>query len=106
VDAPVEPRYTPVWAPKSEPTSLDVDRIAAVVWAIGFRADWSWVRVPVFDGAGYPTHHRGVTAATGLYVLGLPWLHTWGSGRFTPGGRAASPASPGTRSSSPPGSPS
>ena len=82
VDAPVEPRYTPVWAPESEPTSLDVDLIAAVVWAIGFRADWSWVRVPVFDGAGYPTHHRGVTAAPGLYVLGLPWLHTWGSGRF------------------------
>jgi putative flavoprotein involved in K+ transport len=81
-DAPVEPRYTPVWAPESEPTSLDVDLIAAVVWAIGFRADWSWVRVPVFDGAGYPTHHRGVTAAPGLYVLGLPWLHTWGSGRF------------------------
>ena len=53
-----------------------------MVWAIGFRADWSWVRVPVFDGAGYPTHARGVTSAPGLYVLGLPWLHTWGSGRF------------------------
>ncbi len=81
-DAPVEPRYTPVWAPETEPEALDVDRIAAIVWAIGFRADWSWVRVPVFDGAGYPTHVRGVTAAPGLYVLGLPWLHTWGSGRF------------------------
>ncbi|WP_345770395.1 MSMEG_0569 family flavin-dependent oxidoreductase [Blastococcus saxobsidens] len=81
-DAPAEPRYTPVWAPQTEPESLDVDRIAAVVWAIGFRADWSWVKVPVFDGAGYPTHARGVTAAPGMYVLGLPWLHTWGSGRF------------------------
>jgi putative flavoprotein involved in K+ transport len=82
VDAPVESRYSPVWAPETEPTSLDLGSIAAVVWAIGFRADWSWVRVPVFDGAGYPTHARGVTAAAGLYVLGLPWLHTWGSGRF------------------------
>ncbi|MCZ2839549.1 MSMEG_0569 family flavin-dependent oxidoreductase [Modestobacter sp. VKM Ac-2985] len=82
LDAPTEPRYTPVWAPETEPASLAADRIAAVVWAIGFRADWSWVRVPVFDGAGYPTHVRGVTAAPGLYVLGLPWLHTWGSGRF------------------------
>jgi putative flavoprotein involved in K+ transport len=82
VDAPVEPRYSPVWAPDADPTSLGVDAIAAVVWAIGFRADWSWVRVPVFDGAGYPTHVRGVTSAPGLYVLGLPWLHTWGSGRF------------------------
>jgi putative flavoprotein involved in K+ transport len=82
VDAPAEPRYSPVWAPEEETTSLDVRRISAVVWAIGFRADWSWVKVPVFDGAGYPTHVRGVTAAPGLYVLGLPWLHTWGSGRF------------------------
>jgi putative flavoprotein involved in K+ transport len=23
-----------------------------------------------------------VTRVPGLYVLGLPWLHTWGSGRF------------------------
>jgi putative flavoprotein involved in K+ transport len=82
IDAPVEPRYTPVWAPEADPTSLDVDALGSVVWAIGFRADWSWVKVPVFDGAGYPTHARGVTSAAGLYVLGLPWLHTWGSGRF------------------------
>jgi putative flavoprotein involved in K+ transport len=82
IEAPVEPRYTPVWAPETDPPSLDGGAIGSVVWAIGFRADWSWVRVPVFDGAGYPTHTRGATAAPGLYVLGLPWLHTWGSGRF------------------------
>ena len=40
------------------------------------------VEVPIFDGAGYPRHQRGVTAAEGLYVVGLPWLYTWGSGRF------------------------
>jgi putative flavoprotein involved in K+ transport len=28
-------------------------------------------------------HQRGVTAVPGLYFLGLPWLHTWGSGRFS-----------------------
>jgi len=83
IQAPTEPRYVPVWAPEVDPTALDVDRVSSVVWAIGFRADWSWVRVPVFDGAGYPTHVRGVTAAPGLFVLGLPWLHTWGSGRFS-----------------------
>jgi putative flavoprotein involved in K+ transport len=41
------------------------------------------VDVPVFDGRGYPTHERGVTNCPGLYFLGLPWLHTWGSGRFS-----------------------
>jgi putative flavoprotein involved in K+ transport len=28
-------------------------------------------------------HQRGVTGVPGLYFLGLPWLHTWGSGRFS-----------------------
>jgi putative flavoprotein involved in K+ transport len=84
VDAPVEPRYRPVWAPRPDhPTTLDLGRIAGVVWCTGFRSDWSWVRVPAFDGRGYPTHRRGITSVPGLSVLGLPWLHTWGSGRFS-----------------------
>ncbi|ROP78959.1 putative flavoprotein involved in K+ transport [Frigoribacterium sp. PhB107] len=84
VDAPVEPRYVPVWRPEAEVTSLDLREagITSVVWSAGFRADWSWVQVGVFDGGGVPTHHRGVTTAPGLHFLGLPWLHTWGSGRF------------------------
>ena len=36
----------------------------------------------MFDGRGYPTHRRGVTSYPGVYFLGLPWQHTWGSGRF------------------------
>ena len=31
---------------------------------------------------GQVIHRRGVTDVPGLYFLGLPWLHTWGSGRF------------------------
>jgi putative flavoprotein involved in K+ transport len=38
------------------------------------------VRLPVFDQTGFPLHRRGVTAAPGLYFLGLPWLHTRKSG--------------------------
>ncbi|WP_415056137.1 hypothetical protein [Halopseudomonas sp.] len=37
----------------------------------------------VFDGHGQPVHQRGVSAQCGLYFLGLSWLHTWGSGRFS-----------------------
>ena len=44
--------------------------------------DFSFIDVPVFDGRGYPAHNRGVSAHEGLYFIGLPWLHTWGSGRF------------------------
>lgn len=82
---PLEPRYVPVWAPEgdgSEPLDLSAAGIRTVIWATGFASDWSWVDMPVFDGRGYPSNRRGATSAPGLYVLGLPWLHTWGSGRF------------------------
>ncbi len=82
IDAPDEPRYVPVWAPAAEHDVLDLSAISTVVWATGFRSNWSWVDVPCFDGSGYPVHTRGVTSVPGLFVLGLPWLHTWGSGRF------------------------
>jgi len=56
--------------------------VTSIVWAIGYRPEYRWVEVGVFDGSGRPTHHRGVTSVPGLYFLGLPWLHTWGSGRL------------------------
>jgi len=91
IDAPVSPHYTPVWRPEAVPTEIDLGAcgITSVIWTTGFRSDWSWVDLPMFDGAGYPTHTRGVTAVEGAYVLGLPWLYTWGSGRFVGVGRDA-----------------
>jgi len=85
IAAPMEARYQPVWEPHEEPTSLDLEGtgIASVIWSIGYRSDYRWIEVPVFDGTGYPRHERGVTTAAGLYFLGLPWLYTWGSGRFS-----------------------
>ena len=86
IDAPIEPRYAPPWQPPAEPeASLDLRAtgITSVVWCVGYRSDFSWVDVPVFDGHGYPGHDRGVTTVPGLYFLGLPWLYTWGSGRFS-----------------------
>ncbi|WP_024802716.1 MSMEG_0569 family flavin-dependent oxidoreductase [Nocardia sp. BMG51109] len=84
ITAPTEPRYRPVWRPAREITELDVAAagITSVVWSVGFRTDYRWLRVGVFDGEGHPCHNRGVTTTPGLYFLGLPWLHTWGSGRF------------------------
>ena len=52
---------------------------AAVIWATGFGLDHSFVQAPVFDDRGRLVHQRGVTAAPGLYFLGLPWQHTRGS---------------------------
>ncbi|MRX17994.1 MSMEG_0569 family flavin-dependent oxidoreductase [Pseudoduganella sp. FT9W] len=84
LDAPQEAPYAPLWQPPADaPTTLDMGRISAVVWCIGFRTDFRWVDAPIFDQRGYPQHERGVTAQQGLYFLGLPWQYTWGSGRFS-----------------------
>lgn len=85
ITAPTEPRYVPVWRPDTDgdaPLDLEAAGVRTVIWSTGFRSDWSWIDAPAFDGAGYPTNVRGVTSVPGLYVIGLPWLHTWGSGRF------------------------
>jgi putative flavoprotein involved in K+ transport len=56
---------------------VDVD---AVVWATGYRPDYSWLHVPgVTDEGGRIVHRRGVTPAAGLTFVGLTWQHTRGS---------------------------
>jgi putative flavoprotein involved in K+ transport len=83
MNAPLEPPYVPLWEPEAPDLPIDCDQIDAVIWCTGFRSDFSWVDLPVFNGRGYPGHDRGVTTEQGLYFLGLPWLYTWGSGRFS-----------------------
>jgi len=87
IEAPIEARYVPAWepGPSDEVRRLDLAAagITAVIWSTGYRADYRWIEVPIFDGRGYPVHRRGVTTAPGLYFVGLPWQHTWGSGRFS-----------------------
>ena len=85
IDAPAQKRYVPVFEPAGDgggTLDLDAAGIRTIVWATGFVSDWSWVKLDAFDEHGYPTHDRGVTEVPGLHVIGLPWLHTWGSGRF------------------------
>lgn len=85
IDAPAGGVYEPVWQPDGNHTRLDLaaEGITSVIWCIGFKPDFSWLDAPVFNGRGQPVHHRGVTRQAGLYFLGLPWLYTWGSGRFS-----------------------
>jgi putative flavoprotein involved in K+ transport len=71
-----------------EPESLDLRRsgVSTVIWALGYSYDFAWIRCPVLDGKGTPSHQRGVTKIPGLYFLGLPRLHKvksaflWGVG--------------------------
>jgi putative flavoprotein involved in K+ transport len=57
-------------------SELEVD---AVIWATGYRSDYSWIHPPVLDQNGRVRHRRGVTDVPGLYFLGLSWQHTRGS---------------------------
>jgi putative flavoprotein involved in K+ transport len=54
--------------------------VASPVWCTGFDADWSWVKLDVFDDRGEPRHRAGITESPGLYVIGFPWLSKRKSG--------------------------
>ena len=58
--------------------------IATVIWANGFRYDFSWIDLPIFASSAEPSirvpvHKRGITRVPGIYFLGLPWLHKYKS---------------------------
>ncbi len=81
LDAPPEPEVGPVLLHAGTPpvpvAELDVRSagISTIIWATGYRLDFTWIRVPVFDADGFPRHYRGVSVCTGLYFLGLPWQY-------------------------------
>jgi putative flavoprotein involved in K+ transport len=53
--------------------------VANVIWCTGFRQDFSWIDVPVFDGDSGPIHERGVASERGLYFVGLDFLYAFTS---------------------------
>ena len=85
LDLPEEPEARllgPLPACVTEPV-LELDLAAAgvtsIIWATGFKTDYGWLQVDVFDEAGKPDHKRGVASESGVYFLGLPWLSRRGS---------------------------
>jgi putative flavoprotein involved in K+ transport len=77
-DADVGPpeRFEPTRAPASSRLDLDLrnGEIRSIVWATGFRPDYSWLDVPVVDRKGHLRHDGGVLGVPGLYAIGLPVL--------------------------------
>jgi putative flavoprotein involved in K+ transport len=54
--------------------------IDAIVWATGYRSDFSWIHIPTIkDENGRIVHRRGVTDDPGVLFVGLTWQHTRGS---------------------------
>ena len=63
----------------SEPPTLGLDlttgAIQTVLWATGFRPDYSWLEVDVLDAKGLVRHDGGVVDdAPGMYLIGMPFL--------------------------------
>ena len=75
-DVDLPERLEPTRAPSSSRLNLDLRKgeVRSIIWATGFRPDYSWLDVPVVDHKGYLRHDGGVVDAPGLYVLGLPVL--------------------------------
>ena len=77
-DAEVDPpeRFEPTHVPASTRLQLDLrsGEISSIVWATGFRPDYSWLDVPVVDAKGHLVHEGGVVDSPGMYALGLPVL--------------------------------
>ena len=59
------------------PGAIDIraDAVRSIIWATGYTFGFEWVELPIFDEHRDPVHRRGVTAAPGIYFLGLAWLH-------------------------------
>src|SRR4051812_48171843 len=75
--APPPHRLEPTAVPTPPLLTLDLSRgeISSVVWASGFRPDYSWLDVDVLDAQGKVRHHGGlVTDSPGVYLIGTPFL--------------------------------
>lgn len=72
---PFEPLW-PAFVDASTELHLEAAGISSVVWATGYRRDYSWLRLPVRDARGELLHKGGVTPWSGLYALGLSLQRT------------------------------
>jgi len=80
IDAPPDDRVPFLYDPPQHATvDLEDAGISTILWASGYRPDYSWIEEPIFDELGFPRHVRGVTDVPGLYFLGLLWKHTQAS---------------------------
>jgi putative flavoprotein involved in K+ transport len=73
---PAPHRYQPTAVESESRLSLDLvdSGIGSVIWATGYRPDYTWLSAPVFDRKGRIRHNGGIVATPGMYVMGLPFM--------------------------------
>jgi putative flavoprotein involved in K+ transport len=69
-------RFPPTRVEASPPLTLNLARsgIRTILWATGYRPDYSWLEVPVLDRKGRIVHDGGVVASPGMYLMGIQFL--------------------------------
>ncbi len=75
--------------PAIDELDLRKSGISTVIWAMGYTFDYSLVNLPVHDDDGFPIQSSGVTAFSGLYFVGMPWMPSERSGFLLGAGEAA-----------------
>ena len=75
--------------PQVAEVNVQAAGITSVIWAAGYRFDFSLVKLPIFDVDGFPVQQRGVTAAPGLYFAGMPWMPAQKTGLLLGAGEQA-----------------
>jgi putative flavoprotein involved in K+ transport len=77
-DEMVEPshRLPPTEVEEAPPLALDLanGEIRTIIWATGYRPDYSWLELPVFDRKGMVRHDGGVVSSQGVYLMGVPFV--------------------------------
>ena len=69
-------RLAPTRVEESPPLGMDLNtgEIKTIIWATGYRADYSWLHAPVFDRKGRIRHDGGIVDAPGMYLMGIQFL--------------------------------
>jgi len=78
LDREVDPphRLEPTEVEDNPPLSLNLNsgEIRTIIWATGFRPDYTWLDIPVLDRKGLIRHDGGVVDSPGLYLMGMQFL--------------------------------
>ena len=78
LDDTVEPpdRLPPTRVEESPPFGMDLARsgIRTIIWATGYRPDYSWLELPVLDRKGMVSHDGGIVGSPGVYLMGMQFL--------------------------------
>jgi putative flavoprotein involved in K+ transport len=69
-------RLPPTYVEEAPPLGLDLTsgEIRTIIWATGYRPDYSWLELPVLDRKGMVCHDGGVVSSAGVYLIGTPFL--------------------------------